>query len=457
MKIGIDIQALQTEGSKNRGIGRYSKNLFSKILELDKENDYTIFQNSYYNNSINLPKQNNLKFKKIVYANEKSLGFLNKGFNELMQFFQYYHSEQDILHVSSPFEGFPYKYPIISKHLPRLNCVLTTTLFDLIPLVFSNIYLNTNEIREYYFQRLDLLKKCDFIFSISEASKIDAINLLGIEPSKIINIGSAASANFYKTEIAEQNKQKILKKYSIPEHFILYTGGIDFRKNIERTIEAFSKLDTNLKKQFKFVIVCKVEPHERAKLQKLASTFDIQDNIILTGFVPDEELNILYNVCSLFLFPSLYEGAGLPILEAMRCGAPVISSNSSSLAELVKKEDFMFDPYDVDDMAALIEKALTDDAFRRQLQNHSYSNHSREFMLLTSDNITVTCGFVSVQDSPSIQPTRPRPINLWTIWSPTRTGAEQVAAAFGFFSLGFTYHTPFLVPCGLFRLIRKYR
>jgi len=377
LKIGIDIQALQTEGSKNRGIGRYTRDLFSNILKLDSKDEFTFFVNSYYSSKIDLPKNPNTKFQEIKFVNEKSNG-TNTRLNELAQFFQFYISNQEIIHIASPFEGWPYKYSVINRYSPRLNAALVTTLFDLIPLVFSKEYLTTYEVRKYYYQRLSLLKQCDLIFSISEATRQDAINLLNIEPSKIVNIGSAAGNSFKKIDVPEIEKQKIRKKFSITDYFVLYTGGIDFRKNIERTIEAFSKIDKSLIEKYSFVIVCKIEPFQKEALLKVADNFGIKNKIILTGFIPDSDLNILYNICDLFIFPSLYEGAGLPILEAMRCGAPVISSNTSSMVELLLKKEYMFNPYDVDEISMKLAQVLKDDQFKNNLKQYCI-NRGKQF------------------------------------------------------------------------------
>lgn len=369
MKIGIDIQALQTTGSKNRGIGRYTEQLFLNILQLDKKNQFTFFDNSYYSGKINLPKNDNVHFKTIKYVNEKSVGFNNLRINELSQFFQLCISKQDIIHIASPFEGW-INTDTVSRYLPRLNSALVVTLYDLIPLLYPDVYLTHDVVKRYYFTRLDLIKQCDLIFSISESTRNDAINLLGIEPTKIVNIGAAASEHFHKISLTENDKRKMMNKYSIPEHFILYTGGIDFRKNIERTIESFSKLDQSLLKKFSFVIVCKIEPIQKDTLLHLANQLGIKDKLIITGFIPDEDLNVLYNMCRLFIFPSLYEGSGLPILEAMKCGAPVISSNTSSMIELLQKDEYMFNPLDSDEITDLITKSLTNDKFYDELKIH---------------------------------------------------------------------------------------
>ena len=205
------------------------------------------------------------------------------------------------------------------------------------------------------------------IFTISESTRNDVIKFLKIDSSKILNIGSAPSDKFFKIE--DNKGIKIPKKYGISKPFILYTGSFEFRKNLERTIEAFSKIDSKLN-HFQLVLVCDLDVIQRQKLQNICDKFGVSERVISTGKIPDSHLNILYNTCDLFIFPSLYEGSGLPILEAMRCGAPVLASNTSSMAEIMKKKEYMFDPCNVNDIANLISKTLSDENFKNQLKDY---------------------------------------------------------------------------------------
>lgn len=372
MKIGIDIQSLQTKGSKDRGIGRYTKELISHILKLDKNNDYLFFLNEYYPKPNEFSEENVSYFK--IKLQKKKINLLkNQIINEILQFLQIYSSNQDIVHITSPFEAANIfeaatnQYPVVSRYYPKLNSVLVVTLYDLIPLIFPDKYLIGKAKKDFYNLRLNLIKNCDMIFAISETTKKDAIKFLKIDPSKIVNIGSAASDQFF--EIADEKGTKTIKKYGITKPFILYTGNFDFRKNLERTIEAFSKIDEKLN-NFQLVFVYDLDVIQRQKLQNICDKFGVSERVVSTGKIPDSHLNILYNACELFIFPSLYEGSGLPILEAMKCGTPVIASNTSSMAEIMKKKEYMFNPYDTDDIANLITKTLSDENFKNQLKEY---------------------------------------------------------------------------------------
>jgi len=374
LKIGFDLQALQTKNSKNRGLGRFSKNLVDEILKTDSSDFFELFLNGNYKDKINVTTNDKTTFFKIDYLT-KSDGIVNS----LIQFLKYQSSNLDILHILSPFEGYPSKLPVINPYLERLNSILCSTLYDLIPIHLSNHYLSNPDFKRAYFRQLKTIYHSDIIFAISEWTKLDAINLLGINPKKVVNVGVAASASFYHIKNLPETKIKELKKkYGIKKNFILFTGGIDYRKNIEKSIIAFSKITTSLLKETSYVIVCRIENIDKDRLTKLAKTCSVEQNVIFTGYIPDEDLNVLYNNCDSFIFPSLMEGFGLPVLEAMTCGAPVIGSNRSSIPELIEDKQFMFNPENEDEIASLITKMLSEPNFKKKSIEHSMSK-SKEY------------------------------------------------------------------------------
>jgi hypothetical protein len=134
----------------------------------------------------------------------------------------------------------------------------------------------------------------------------------------------------------------------VRDGFFLYVGGIDFRKNIPRLIEAHALLPAEVRARHQLVIVCRVEDETRRELEELSLGFGARPGeLLLAGFVTDDELAALYHVCRLFVFASFYEGSGLPILEAMTCGAPVVASNTSTSPEILGDLEGTFDPFDV--------------------------------------------------------------------------------------------------------------
>ncbi|MGB6463779.1 MAG: glycosyltransferase [Nitrosotalea sp.] len=377
MIIGFDLQALQTEQSRNRGIGRYSKNVINKILEIDTTDDLKIFLNGNYKEKINMRENKQSNIIILDYNTPKS--DVTNTENHLIQFLTYRKSNLDILHVFSAFEGYPSTFPVITPYLERLNCMLCTTIYDFIPLHYPDHYLSDQKSKTAYYRNLKTVYNSDILFVDSMSARTDAINILGINPNKVLYIGGGVSDSFFKIEnLSPKEIDKIKKKYGIHGKFILYTGGIDFRKNIERSITAFANIEGSVLSNLSYVIVCQINDFDRKRLADLAKSNKVEDNVIFTGYIPDEDLNILYNCCEGFVYPSLIEGFGLPVLEAMKCGAPVIGSNSSSIAELIEDESLMFNPLNEQEMTTLITKIVTDSEFRGKSVAHSLEK-SKQF------------------------------------------------------------------------------
>ena len=371
MKIGIDVQALQTEGSKNRGIGRYSENLIKAILKNDPRNSFKLFLNGLYEDKIDITENNRVELKTVKYINPEN--FSDRDANNLIQFLEYKNSNLDILQIMSSAEGFPSKLPVTNNYIDRLNSIICTIIYDLIPLHYPEHYFSNPNFKHEYFKNLKTLYHSDIIFTISDSTREDVINFLGINPNNVISIKGASSDNFFRLEnLSDKQINQIKKKYGIKEQFILYTGGIEFRKNIEKSIMAFSKIDKALLSNVSYVLVCKINPPDKLRLNQLAEECNIKNNLVLTDYIPDEELNILYNSCNAFIFPSLIEGLGIPILEAMKCGAPVIGSNTSGILELINDQTFTFNPNNQNEITDIINKILKDKSFKSNASKNSF-------------------------------------------------------------------------------------
>lgn len=390
MKIGFDAQSLQTENSKNRGIGRYTKNLINAILKIDSTNSFKIFMNDLYKDKIDLIENKNTKTKMIDYTSPSSS--TKYTVNEIIQFLNYHNSKLDILHIMSTAESYASDLPVTNTYVDRLNAMVCTTIYDFIPLHFPEHYFSNSNFKKEYFRQLKTLYHSDKLFAISESTRIDAVNMLGIDPRKVITIHGGTSKNFFKLDgDSKKEINQIKKKFSIKKRFVLYTGGIEFRKNIEKSIIAFSKIGKELLEDTSYVIVCEILEPDKKRLNELAQKHGIKNNVIFTNYIPDKMLNVLYNCCDVFIFPSLIEGLGIPVLEAMKCEAPVIGSNSSSIAELIKEKQFIFEPNE-HEMASLIIKVLTDEEFKRKCiknaikQSGSYSWENSAQKVLTTYN-----------------------------------------------------------------------
>lgn len=397
MNIGIDSQAFQAEVSRNRGIGRYSYELVKAILKNNNSHDININLSGLYEETLSDIINELSGFSNVAtivcknLLDMKSLGPDERNvmynINSYILKKQFTKQKLDILLIQSLFEGYDGNAVVPNQLSTLTNITKSAILYDLIPLIYKDIYLNNQSVKEWYFKRLHLLYEMDLVLAISESARQDAIEYLGLLPEKVVNISGAVGNNFYKIEnIDDQVKYQLFNKYNINKKYILYTGGIDFRKNIEASIEAFSKIDTSLLNEYQFVIVCTITDDVKNKMEYFIKKLGLEKSkVVFTGYIPDIDLNLLYNLCDLFIFPSLYEGFGLPVLEAMKCGAAVIASNSSSIPEIVGECDCLFNPKNIDDISKKINNFLTDSSLRKTTKEYLYQR-SKDFTWDNSAN-----------------------------------------------------------------------
>jgi glycosyltransferase involved in cell wall biosynthesis len=280
-------------------------------------------------------------------------------------------TEAGVYHVGSPFEYVPLDR-IWPPAVRAAGLRLTVTLYDLIPELFPEVYLTNPGTLAWYKTRLGLVRRADRVLAISQATASDAIDRLGLPRERVSVVGAGVSDRFRRPADREQAAaalQAILPQ--IEPGYVLYTGGIEPRKNIDRLLEAYAGLSGELRARHQLVIVCRVLPGERAELARKLRALGIADRVVFPGFVTDEALVLLYQAAELFVFPSLYEGYGLPIAEAMACGAPVLASRSSSLLELVHDEEALFDPREVASIRATLERSLSDERLRARLRERT--------------------------------------------------------------------------------------
>lgn len=303
MRVAINTTPLQT-GHSSRGIGYYTKNLIDSLQKYDRKNEYISFTQGQ-----KLPKVDLIHYP-------------------------YF----DLFFLTLPFFN---KYPTV------------VTVFDVIPLIFRDKYpIGLKGKIKFQIQKL-ALKRANQIITISNTSKGDIIGFLDI-PTEKIDVAYLAADDRFKPITNHKSLITTKKKYNLPDKFILYVGDVNYNKNLKRLLEAMVKINLPL------VIVGKA-----AKDINLQEAKDIRDyanklkiSLKTLGFVPDKDLAAIYNLASLYVQPSLYEGFGLPVLEAMACGTPVVCSNTSSLSEVGGDAAIYVDPENIDSIVLGIKKGL---------------------------------------------------------------------------------------------------
>ncbi|MGH9114423.1 MAG: glycosyltransferase family 4 protein [Acidimicrobiales bacterium] len=263
-----------------------------------------------------------------------------------------------ILHLTSPFD---LEIPL-GQLWPRASTAagskLVVTVYDLIPDVFVEDYLADPGLRRRWRARRELVRSADRVLAISEATRRDVVERLGVDPGRVTNVGAGCSEGFRPPgpgddpAAAARNLVPGLRR-----RFAVYNGGVDARKNLDRLLSAWALLAPPLREQVQLVVVCRMDPLQRNHYRVTAGRLGIAGDLLLAGAVPDEALMRLYQATDLMVFPSLYEGYGLPVVEARACGAPVLVADSPGVSELVGPER-RFDPRDVEAMAAAISTAL---------------------------------------------------------------------------------------------------
>jgi glycosyltransferase involved in cell wall biosynthesis len=368
MKIGIDIQALQTNNSKNRGIGRYTQSVLEALFTEKKSHEYHL----YANKTLPKPELDSNCFP-CSYINYPAIGSCD--LNDLLMKTTLSALDIDCVFIPSPMEGLDSTIP----NLINFNKKVFVICYDLIPLLFADKYLNNLSSRSLYMKRLENIRNADFVFAISESTRRDTIEYLNKSPDRVLNISGGVSSFF--VPISKNDRQVwfeiFAEKFNLHKDFILYTGGEDWRKNIEGLVKAFAKLPENLKETYQLVIACKVSVFFVNEITSLARDLGVNRSLILTNYVTDEELRALYSTCSLFVFPSFYEGFGLPLLEAIACGAPAIASNNSSLPEILGAGDLLFDPRSIEEMAKAMQKVLSSENFQRKLSENAIAQAAK--------------------------------------------------------------------------------
>lgn len=239
----------------------------------------------------------------------------------------------------------------------NLKCSNVVTLHDVIPYVMPETVDRAH--LDYTFKKTPyIVQNATQIITVSNYSKSDIQRYFGVSDDKI-TVTHLAADDIYQPMDKEKAKSVIFNKYGVDRHYILYLGGFSPRKNIARLIQAFQIVKNNYEKPIDLLILGE---HSRSYsyLWSLAEKLNLADNVKFLNFIPTEDLPFFYNGAEVFVYPSLYEGFGLPPLEAMQCGTPVVTSKVSSIPEIVGDAALLANPYCIDEIAEQIQRLLSD-------------------------------------------------------------------------------------------------
>ena len=378
MRIVLDLQGAQS-ASRYRGIGRYSLALAQAIARRRGEHELYILLNGGLSDSVVelrrafadlLPAEHIIVFSiPQPVAAEAADNAGRRGVAELLREACIARLRPDVVHISSLFEG--YLDDAVSS-VGRLaqHALVSVSLYDLIPWLNQEHYLTPRPAyAAHYREKMAHLQRADLLLAISEASCQEARTHLPGQ-QRIVNIAAAADACFTPGS-ASAARTRLRPYLASTRPFVLYTGGADERKNLPRLLAAFDQLPATLRDSHQLVLAGRLSTGEVDLLREQAQSLGWSDEQwCLTGYVDDATLVDLYRACTLFVFPSWHEGFGLPALEAMSCGAAVLAAHTSSLPEVIGRQDALFDPFSVVSIAAKIEQGLVDTDWRQELCRH---------------------------------------------------------------------------------------
>ena len=400
MRIGYDIQAFSSPSSAKRGIGRYSLNMLGGIRKETSVQATCFSGNNLVTESlrgctVTLPFENPLEAPS----------------NHVLAKISLMAADLDLVHILSPMEHGNDAVQMF-RDVPG-GVPLVSTLFDLIPLIFDTKYLSDEQTRRWYMDALKVYHKSDLVLAISKSAKSDAEKYLGLNSSKVVALPPCGSELDNVVPIKPETKKP----------YFLSVLGMDDRKNLKGLLKAISCLPPAFGKEFDVIVVCETKGSEMDTLVNMASSFGVDKSVIFTGYVSDSELAGLYAGARAMVFPSFYEGLGLPIIEAMHFGCPVAASNASSIPELVQDSGILFDPNEIENIAEAMIKLAWNDSDHRQLSRRALERSS-EFSW-NKVNKTIMESYATLV-RPSTE-TESFSVGIVSPWPPERTGIADYA------------------------------
>lgn len=347
------------------GIGYYTENIIRSLIELDPNDDFSIVGNLFASNSpkkLNIsPNAHNYDYKLIRYLPGKVWNQLIKR-RMLPPVNVLFRDTPDVM-VNFDFVRLP-----VSSKVKSL-----TVIHDLAFLHYPEFVQSRNLARLKKFVPL-AIEKSDRIVAVSESTKQDIVKSYKVDPQKIDVVSNAVN---HKVFFPQKLKLETQKKYRLPNNYILFIGNIEPRKNIHGIIEAFGKLPVKLQETHPLVLVGGKGWNDEA-IKSALNKSGAKQHITMVGYVDDQDLAQVYAGAQIFVFPSFYEGFGLPVLEAMACGTPTITSRVSSLPEVGGDAVLYVDPKQSSTIVDAVKKLLLDTTLQGQLVKKGIT-HSKKF------------------------------------------------------------------------------
>ena len=352
IRIGIDISRTVEEAT---GVGYYAKNLVHALAKVDAENDYLLYGIFYdcfpkHWKQAPIPKSHNF-----ILHQKNSLSWLvRKKWENGGRYKEKLLGGIDILHSTA------FTMP------PVFGPKVIVTIHDLSIFAFPQHHTEAN----YQFVNRNVhqaARRASFIIAVSESTKKEIMRFFHVPEEKIAVVYEAAGEIFCNTKFSDDCLIRMKKKYKINKRYFLSVGSIEPRKNLASALIAFKALLEIRRIDYQFVIAGG-KGWKNESFYQLLKKLNIDDYLVFTGYVPEEDLPALYQGAEVFVYPSFYEGFGLPVLEAMASGTPVITSNTSSLPEVAGNAALLVNPTEIFDLYEAMEALVTNPSLREELK-----------------------------------------------------------------------------------------
>ena len=362
MNIGVDIRAI----GKGRAVSRYTLNILKALYSLDQGIKFYLFNDSP--DKVSVFKLPDGAFESVTVG-------------EKMMIKDHFLLQKEIK-----------KYPLdVFFHPDNTEFLFchersAVVIHDLIPWLLPNLVLSSDpflNLRQKIYLKLQekaILRSAKRILTVSKASREDIIKVLNVDPD-LIEVTYEGVEDTFKPVTDNSVSEKISRKYNLPDNYIFYVGGLDERKNLLRLIHAFARIAGNY--EIFLVIGGKTDDSDLEgrnsflDLRKEVERLGLGSLVNFTGFIEEADLPSVYSRAKLFVYPSSYEGFGLPPLEAMACGVPVVASSSSSLPEICSDAALLVDPYKTEEFYSAIDILLKDNNLRGEYIKKGFINAGR--------------------------------------------------------------------------------
>jgi glycosyltransferase involved in cell wall biosynthesis len=341
VRIGIDARKLH-----DFGIGTYIRNLLRQLAHLDHETEFVL-----------LCRPEDVPLLATLGANLRPVAETSGNYSIV---------EQIRIPLALKREGVTLFHAPHYVLPPLVACRSVVTIHDCIHLMFPQYLPNRLALGYARASIFAAARRATRVLTVSESSKRDILRFVDIKPDKIDVIYNAYDLRF-TVEPREEDVSRVRERYQLQDEFVLYAGNVKPHKNLERLIEAFHLVRRRGLDHLKLVLIGD-EISRYAALRRAVHRHQLHKYVRFLGYLPEETLAVMYRLAGVFVFPSLYEGFGLPPLEAMASGTPVVTSNVSSLPEVAGDAAVLVDPYDPNAIANGIFRVLTDSQFRRDLR-----------------------------------------------------------------------------------------